>query len=100
MPHYSIRWGKPLLLCEDPGVIGTPFYLMQHVKVRGLYLFVGLVKCQIYTLGLQVLTGTKILAGYFRLSTMHFALLAKIFVSFQYCQHLLPTITVVLENFA
>jgi aminoglycoside phosphotransferase (APT) family kinase protein len=28
---------RPLLLCEDPTVVGTPFYLMEHVQGRGLW---------------------------------------------------------------
>ena len=28
---------RPLLLCEDPRVVGTPFYLMEFVEGRGLW---------------------------------------------------------------
>ena len=28
---------RPLLLCEDASVVGTPFYLMEHVQGRGLW---------------------------------------------------------------
>lgn len=29
--HFPVP--RPLLYCEDPGVIGTAFYVMEHVKV-------------------------------------------------------------------
>jgi len=30
--HTPVRAPRPLLLCEDPGVIGAPFYLMERVE--------------------------------------------------------------------
>ena len=32
--HTSVPVAQPLLLCEDAAVIGTPFYLMEHVAGR------------------------------------------------------------------
>ena len=35
--HTSFPVAKPLLLCEDPAVIGTAFYVMEHVDGRILW---------------------------------------------------------------
>jgi aminoglycoside phosphotransferase (APT) family kinase protein len=32
--HTDVPVARPLLLCEDPSVIGTPFYVMEHVDGR------------------------------------------------------------------
>ena len=41
---------KPLLFCADRNVIGTEFYVMEHVKVGFIYIYILYIYIYIYVI--------------------------------------------------